>query len=669
MAEFSAQSKKLVELFNSIREEPKKFWNVPDYQRDFTWKEEQFKEFWEDLHAEHESAFFGDLLFKDEDNEHEQKDIIDGQQRLTTISIFVSVIANMIGDLKNRSYIKKDPEAISYISTEENDIRRDFLDRFKLITKGQYEHNFYLRIQSKYQDLFEKFILKKDYTHSIKDIDPRDGTYHPNFLKNYPLRNIQDAYIYFYTTIESWDDYRIVVDDIEKKKANYTDKINVLKSLLDKLRKFQIIHVQAREESLAYEYFEAVNARGVDLTVSDLLKNLILKEIKLPENATKAKDNFSDAINNIKEFDESNNAIGKFFRYFWCSTQEYVPQKQLYKKIKIKTKKSCKNDNDWVNFTKQIKEYSRTYRNLLDSSKDKENFEQYFTNHLELKKIYKTIFGLKSSNTELWTVICMTIFDKHNFKYLKENSFPFYDFLEALEKMIFSYSVVSKKGSNEIWTFVEKISSRLRYCKQYNYPLSGKNSINSELNTHYFSKILKDLIPVNEEFVEGASKNIKYTKKTTRLIKYYLGEIERVHFKNNDYSRSNTEVEHIIPQKPMDYFGLYAKDVTGLHYIGNLMLIESGHNKKIKNYNFDTKKTKSGNKIPKTKRQLYKDSAIKQVSQGFFKKSGEFKYDFDKITKNNLKPIEKRKESIIKIMTKIWIDDLRALCNHRLTVK
>ena len=63
MAEFSAQSKKLVELFNSIREEPKKFWNVPDYQRDFTWKEEQFKEFWEDLHAEHESAFFGDLLF------------------------------------------------------------------------------------------------------------------------------------------------------------------------------------------------------------------------------------------------------------------------------------------------------------------------------------------------------------------------------------------------------------------------------------------------------------------------------------------------------------------------------------------------------------------------------------------------------------------------------
>ena len=56
-----------------------------------------------------------------------------------------------------------------------------------------------------------------------------------------------------------------------------------------------------------------------------------------------------------------------------------------------------------------------------------------------------------------------------------------------------------------------------------------------------------------------------------------------MHYKNNDYSRSNTEVEHIIPQKPMDYFGLYAKDVPGLHYVGNLMLIESGHNKKIKN--------------------------------------------------------------------------------------
>ena len=68
MAEFSAHSKKLVELFNSIREEPKKFWNVPDYQRDFVWPSKQVLSFLDDLidaYVDKSNSYFvGSMVFE-----------------------------------------------------------------------------------------------------------------------------------------------------------------------------------------------------------------------------------------------------------------------------------------------------------------------------------------------------------------------------------------------------------------------------------------------------------------------------------------------------------------------------------------------------------------------------------------------------------------------------
>ena len=49
MSKFHAKDKKLGTFFNDLKNEKDKKWIVPDYQRDFTWKEEQFKEFWEDF--------------------------------------------------------------------------------------------------------------------------------------------------------------------------------------------------------------------------------------------------------------------------------------------------------------------------------------------------------------------------------------------------------------------------------------------------------------------------------------------------------------------------------------------------------------------------------------------------------------------------------------------
>ena len=46
-----------------------------------------------------------------------------------------------------------------------------------------------------------------------------------------------------------------------------------------KFKKFQCVEIDIEDEALAYEYFDAVNARGKELSISNLLRNLYLKNL------------------------------------------------------------------------------------------------------------------------------------------------------------------------------------------------------------------------------------------------------------------------------------------------------------------------------------------------------------------------------------------------------
>jgi len=69
---------------------------VPPYQRDYSWKEEQLQDFWKDLCSIKDNIYyFGSMLFKTSPENKKRIEIIDGQQRLTTITILLGVIRDM----------------------------------------------------------------------------------------------------------------------------------------------------------------------------------------------------------------------------------------------------------------------------------------------------------------------------------------------------------------------------------------------------------------------------------------------------------------------------------------------------------------------------------------------------------------------------------------------
>lgn len=94
-------SSKIFELFNGD-----KIFNVPKYQRAYTWQKENLTDFLDDLinHRGDKEYFLGTFLFHQQPNrgEYELIDIVDGQQRLTTIILFQKELISVLGETSQK---------------------------------------------------------------------------------------------------------------------------------------------------------------------------------------------------------------------------------------------------------------------------------------------------------------------------------------------------------------------------------------------------------------------------------------------------------------------------------------------------------------------------------------------------------------------------------------
>ena len=96
---------------------------VPYFQRGYVWDESNWDGIWEELSAEGSTGFLGSIILKEENSPHNEemrKTIIDGQQRLTTLTILLRAMhdyytAKGVSDLNTLQHFK---ELIIYASTQ-----------------------------------------------------------------------------------------------------------------------------------------------------------------------------------------------------------------------------------------------------------------------------------------------------------------------------------------------------------------------------------------------------------------------------------------------------------------------------------------------------------------------------------------------------------------------
>ena len=309
---FSTENRKIENIFQRAA-----IYSVPRYQRDYVWKEINWKELWIDLQFtlqnENEipwSHFLGTIVLnhtKDKDNGLDKYEIIDGQQRMMTIYLLLIAIYK---NFKRAS--KGDTKDLS------NYIYETFLTS---LTKG-----------SKRELMLNNELYNEDLK-AIVDAASESGTIDRN-------NKLYMPFIYF-------------DNNLKDKNAIYLNKF------LDKLLSVNIVEIISGEDEEIYNIFEVLNARGQKLKQIELLKNHIMKYIQPRETEfiDKAKIKWRNIQNNIRHLNDPDALIQHFAKCYIEKNAEN--QNSIYRLIKEEIK-----IDDLGVFLEKLEEFSGIYNEI-----------------------------------------------------------------------------------------------------------------------------------------------------------------------------------------------------------------------------------------------------------------------------------------------------------------
>lgn len=498
----------------------KKF-KIPRYQRPYSWGEDHVSDLWNDLISD-DTNFIGSLIFN---TEHQERsgyyEIIDGQQRLLTITIFCAVLRDIIGEIDHK--------------------KADIFHRHDIVIEDS-EGNYKNRI--KCGETLESFFVKNIQNDKTKilESDP----------KSKEEKLVKQNYAYFH-------------DMISTQLKTFTEnskKLDYLQNLRNKVHSLPVIQIEVRSEDEAYDIFETTNARGIDLSVADLLKNMIFSNLRETEEKDIAKESWNDIVANVQDTDTE---LKKFIRYFWISKYSFVPEKKLYKTIKSTIV-------DWEELLRDLHEASKWYEKLFASTPDP--WEDVSSgNH-----IFKSLRALRIMNVSQCYVLFLSILRNLD----KLGTDPRRVF-KLVENFSFKYSAICKLPGNK----PEKIYSRYALEIEKAAASEGdKKNIHKKIQQIFeeFKKVLQEEEPGFEQFREAFSE-VSYSRsdKNRLLCKYILDQINILE-QPSELDFTTVNLEHILPQKPDKEWGLKPKDIKSyVHKIGNLTLVSKKINSTVQN--------------------------------------------------------------------------------------
>jgi uncharacterized protein with ParB-like and HNH nuclease domain len=215
---------------------------IPKFQREYTWRKDDWENLFNDLMDNDNGYFLGTIICVNKGTDAldiTPLEIIDGQQRLATISLLYCAIYSRLQEVMKES--RNNEEFI----TEKNNLKH------RLIQKGR---NNELKLELSYQNN-----NLEDYKYILHET----GVYDDSLSKppNLGNRRIYKAYMHVKDRISDF---------------NY----NKLKECLDKINSAMLVKIEVNTHSDAFILFESLNNRGIPLSAIDLIKNNILSELE-----------------------------------------------------------------------------------------------------------------------------------------------------------------------------------------------------------------------------------------------------------------------------------------------------------------------------------------------------------------------------------------------------
>lgn len=218
------------------------YYTIPKYQREYTWSYREWEALYDDISENNDEYFIGSIIcipLGDAINPY--LEVIDGQQRLTTISLFLTAIYTRLKE--HREDLSEDDEDV-LPSLRKSLKSKNSPNEMKLVPQ----------IQNFNKDDF-------DYLMNETGLRKASAPKHPY----YPMRKISRCFTYFLKRI-----------DKEMEGMDGNNAVNFLLGKYNKVKQAMLVKIEVSTHSDAYVLFESLNNRGTPLTAIDLMKNLIM---------------------------------------------------------------------------------------------------------------------------------------------------------------------------------------------------------------------------------------------------------------------------------------------------------------------------------------------------------------------------------------------------------
>ncbi|MYB34998.1 MAG: DUF262 domain-containing protein [Gammaproteobacteria bacterium] len=504
-------------------------YHVPRFQRDYSWEQDEWDDLWMDILVMLEedgdpAHYMGYLVLQSSDSK--RFEIIDGQQRLTTISLIV---------LSGLSYLKD------------------------LIQSGQDPQNNMSRVeqlQRNYIGYIDPVTLVSQPKLELNRHNNRFYQNHLVPLAHLPQRNLNSsehrlrkAFIWFKNKIESH--FRTEPNGGEK----FAGMLEVLAD------RFFFTVITVNNELNAFTVFETLNARGVRLSATDLLKNYLFSIICTPNRHESELKTIEDHWERIVGLLGSE-SFPEFLRIYWNSRNKLVRKAHLFKTIR----RSIDNRESAFQLLRDLDHSADIYAALRDPGES-------FWNEREREALEQLLmFYVRQPYAML--MAC------HN-AFFDTDRNGFIQILRAVSVVSFRYNVICNLQTHDQENLYNDVAQKVTN-RFYDRP---RDVITA----------LTPVYPDDGTFKAAFSqKELKTTSgRNKKVVKYILSRIERqLSEKVLDTESSVYSLEHILPENTSDVWpGFDESKLDRLIYrLGNMTLLETRKNKSIGNSDYSIKR-------------------------------------------------------------------------------
>jgi hypothetical protein len=501
-------------------------YRIPRFQRDYSWTDEEWDDLWLDIlgtvaDGGEPAHYMGYLVLQSDDER--TFEVIDGQQRLTTLSIIVLAVLKNLQRLVDTGI---EPEANQRRIEQLRQSYIGYLDPVTLVPRSK------LTLNRNNDSYYQTYLVP---LHPL----PQRGFK----VSEHALRK---AFEYFDGHIEDY--MRLHPDNQGAALASFVERMS------DRLF-FTVITVT--DELNAYKVFETLNARGVRLSATDLLKNYLFSVLyreNLHENEfTALEDRWATIVDRL-----GNESFPEFLRAHWNSRRKPVRQPELFKAIRSNVSTA----GDVFALVRDMEADMDTY--LALTQPENSAWRQEWQEQARLLRM----FGVRQPVPLLLAVrrtMDDTAFDR---------------VLKASVVISFRYNVIGGRSAGEQESAYNAVTQAVA-----DGAIAGAPAV---INA------LADIYPSDGQFKEAfATRAIKASSARKRIVRYILAKLEwRLSGIEHDYSSDAVSIEHVLPVQPAPGWDTFPENEleSFVDRLGNVTLLEPNKNKDLAQSDYSVKR-------------------------------------------------------------------------------